>query len=113
VRTDPCSFEDTKDPENFWWRWALPERILGNTTSFQKIVDLLEKEQNRYEKLYVSGETLEGTYLWVRAIVELLEEKGIVQDHNPAPYGGSMVAANLTHEVMGWMEKHDKEYYHL
>lgn len=79
-------------------------------------MDLLEKEQNRYEKLYVNGETLEGTYLWVRAIVELLEGKGIVQqdqDHTPAPCGESMVAAELTLKVMDWMKEHNEEYYCL
>lgn len=113
VHSEIDNYDDTEDSKNVWWTWPLSGNFFGNMSSFQRIVDLLEKAQNRYEKLYVNGETLEGTFLWVREIVKLLEEMDVVWDPSTARCGESMVAVDLTNYAMDWMDTYKEVYYCL
>lgn len=66
---------------SYWWRKDTTRTFYGWRPTFNDIINFLETPINRYEKLLVNADTLEGTYAWVKTLIGLLEEKRFVDNY--------------------------------
>ncbi|KAF9446998.1 hypothetical protein P691DRAFT_761147 [Macrolepiota fuliginosa MF-IS2] len=114
VSSRTSGFDNNIDRDNFWWHRSTYWTCFNGPPCFQYIIDLLERANNRYER-WVDPFTLEGTFVWVREIVSLLERGGHVKaeiEVNGRVVGcNTSVVEDLEMWVSNWLVAYTDVYY--